>query len=151
MAEETEQLGASIGVAVVERLKRFLGRKLIKNAVVEEAIVEYLDLREKSEPHVLRVEVDDELRHEIGRFHRDNVEAPPDAIARYALRLLLDLKPSAKEFVVRLHDPSMIDRLERYCAKEQARPGTVAREAIGKFLDRPRRSRTREDRKKGRA
>jgi hypothetical protein len=133
-ADETEQLGASISVHVLERLKRFLGRKLIKNAVVEEAIVEYLDGRERVEPHVLRVEIDEELRREISRFHREHIEAPPDAIARHALRLLLDLKPPAGEFVVRLNDERTIDLLERHCAAKRTRPALVAREAIGRFL-----------------
>jgi hypothetical protein len=133
---EIEQLGASIAVPVLERLKTFLGRKLIKNTVVEDAIVEYLDVRERTEPHVLRVEIDAELRQQIGRFHRENVEAPPDAIARHALRLLLDLNPSSREFVVRLHDERTIDLLERYCSAARKRPAVVAREAIEIFIDR---------------
>jgi hypothetical protein len=136
MNDDVQQLGASIEVSVMERLKRFLGRKLIKNAVVEDAIVEYLDSREKTEPHTLRVEVDDELRRAIGRFHSENIETPPDAIARHALRLLLELRPSAREFIVRLHDEQTIDLLERYCSTERKRPAAVAREAIGTFLDR---------------
>lgn len=137
MADEredpAEQLGASVPASVNKRLWRYLGKKRIKNAVVEEAINEYLDAREAKQT-LSNLELDVETQVALTQFRKEHFYPPSANIAHYALRLLLQVEESSREFVVRLNDESLIEDLDRYHAKHGMSRSRIAAEALARHI-----------------
>ena len=132
-----EQVGASISSDVDAKLRKFIGKTRIKAAVVEEAISEYLESRAVEDPRgVIHFELDADTAAQLADFRKDNYGGAPANVARHALRLLLDMEPASKEFVVRLSDPNLVDRFDRYRASKKMNRSIVTESALDEYLKR---------------